>query len=276
MSVRITTLSENTATYGCIAEWGLSILVEADGLKILMDTGMSFSAAYNAQVLGINLSDINCIVLSHGHIDHTGGLSRILMRMNGTDVIAHNDIWDIKYACREPDEKRYIGVPFNRPEIESLGARLRLSSEPVQISDRIMTTGEIPMITSYEDIDEGLFIEKNDSLIPDTFADDLALIINADFGLVVVLGCAHRGMINTLRHAQNLTGKEQIHAVIGGTHLIRASSERIEKTITDLKYIGVQKLGVSHCTGFYASSRFAQEFQEAFFLNNAGVSFVLP
>jgi len=112
-------------------------------------------------------------------------------------------------------------------------------------------------------------------LHPDPLADDLALIIDTDFGLVVILGCAHRGIINTLRHTQNLTGKELVYAAIGGTHLFRASEERLEKTIADLKEIGIQRLGVSHCTGFRASARLAQEFEDIFFMNNAGTSITL-
>jgi len=102
------------------------------------------------------------------------------------------------------------------------------------------------------------------------------LIIDTEFGLVVILGCAHRGIVNTLRHAQKLTGKEQVYAAIGGTHLFRASEERIEKTITDLMDMGIQKLGVSHCTGFRASSRLAEKFGDMFFLNNAGTRLTLP
>ena len=104
----------------------------------------------------------------------------------------------------------------------------------------------------------------------------MALIIDADFGLVVILGCAHRGIINTIRHAQKLTGKEPVYAVIGGTHLFGASEERLEKTIADLKEMGIQRLGVSHCTGFAASARLAQEFGDIFFLNNAGTQVTLP
>jgi len=139
-----------------------------------------------------------------------------------------------------------------------------------------MTTGEIPMLSSYEKIEDNLFTKEGGVLQPDKLADDLALIIDADFGLVVILGCAHRGIVNTLRYAQNITGKELIYAAIGGTHLFRASDERIEHTIADLREMGIQRLGVSHCTGFCASARLAQEFEDAFFLNNAGTRLALP
>jgi len=277
MQIRITTLSENTANYGFLAEWGLSILVEVDNLKILMDTGLSFSVVHNAQLMGIDLSTVDRIVLSHGHADHTGGLREVLKIKGKVEVIAHPDVWASKYTRRAGQkEEQYIGMPFSREELESRGARFNLTREPVYISENIMTTGEIPMVSEYEEVGNNLFIKKGDALYQDQLADDLALLIDTDFGLVVILGCAHRGIVNTLRHAQNLTGKELVYAAIGGTHLFRVSGEQIEKTIADLKEMGIQKLGVSHCTGFRASARLAQEFENVFFLNNAGTRLTLP
>jgi 7,8-dihydropterin-6-yl-methyl-4-(beta-D-ribofuranosyl)aminobenzene 5'-phosphate synthase len=277
MEVRVTTLSENTANYGFLAEWGLSILVEVDGLRILMDTGLSFSAVHNAQLIGIDLATVDRIVLSHGHADHTGGLREVLKIRGEVEVIAHPDIWALKYVHRDGEkEEQYNGIPFSRVELESLGARFNLAKEPIHITEHVMTTGEIPMLSSYEDIEDNLFVKEGSVLQPDKLADDLALVIDTEFGLVVILGCAHRGIVNTLRHAQNLTGKNLVYAAIGGTHLFRASDERIERTIADLKEMGIQRMGVSHCTGFHASARLAQEFEDAFFLNNAGTRLTLP
>jgi 7,8-dihydropterin-6-yl-methyl-4-(beta-D-ribofuranosyl)aminobenzene 5'-phosphate synthase len=276
MEIKITTLSENTANYGYLAEWGLSILVEVDNLKILMDTGLSFSAVHNAQLMGIDLATIDRIVLSHGHADHTGGLRDVLKVKGEVEVIAHPDIFIAKYVQRDQEGIKYCGIPFSREELESRGARFNLTREPVYISENIMTTGEIPMVSGYEEVENNLFIKEGDALYQDQLVDDLALLIDTDFGLVVILGCAHRGIVNTLRRAQNLTGKELVYAAIGGTHLFRASEECIGQTIADLKQMGIQKLGVSHCTGFRASARLAQEFEKVFFLNNAGTRFTLP
>ncbi|HEY41276.1 MAG TPA: MBL fold metallo-hydrolase [Dehalococcoidia bacterium] len=276
MDVRITTLSENTANYGFLGEWGLSILVEADGVQVLMDTGLNLSAAYNAQVMRLDLSTIDRIVLSHGHADHTGGLCEVLRLTGAVEIIAHPDIWVDKFTRRSEGNERKISIPFSQKELEDLGARFNLTREPIRITGNIMTTGEIPMITDYEEIDSHLFIREGDEFKPDPLADDLALVIDTEFGLVVILGCAHRGMVNTLRHAQTLTGRERVYAVIGGTHLIGASEERLERTIADLREMDIQRLGVSHCTGFPASARLAQEFADTFFLNNAGSRMALP
>jgi 7,8-dihydropterin-6-yl-methyl-4-(beta-D-ribofuranosyl)aminobenzene 5'-phosphate synthase len=277
MEIRLTTLSENTATHGYIGEWGLSILVEVDKTKILMDTGLSFSAAYNAQQMGIDLSTVDYIVLSHGHTDHTGGLRDILKLTGEVEVIAHPGIFAPKYVRRSQDAPaQHSGLPFTRDELESCGAKFTLSQEPVRILKHIMTTGEIPMITPYEKLGDNMFVKENGVLRPDKLEDDLALVIDADFGLVVVLGCAHKGIINTLHHAQTFTGKDFIYSAVGGTHLIRSSDERIDRTIDDLKSIGIQRLGVSHCTGFHASIKLAQAFEGTFIVNNAGTRLVFP
>jgi 7,8-dihydropterin-6-yl-methyl-4-(beta-D-ribofuranosyl)aminobenzene 5'-phosphate synthase len=275
MGLRITTLSENTADTGdLLAEHGLSILIETGKGNILFDTGQTITAGYNTDNLEIDLKQIDKIVLSHGHNDHTGGLRQILRKMGKeVEVIAHLDIWAAKYRRRKGKKDKYIGIPFQRQELESLGARFTLTTKPVQVADNIMTTGEVPMVTDYETIDSGLFVKEDTGWQPDKLLDDLSLIINTKSGLVVVLGCAHRGMINTLYHAQQLTGVKRIHAVIGGSHLVHASEERIRLTIAALKELDVPKLGLCHCTSLPAISLLAQEFGDKFFFNIVGTIF---
>jgi len=270
-------MNENTAgLVNFLAEWGLSILVETDEVNILLDTGQSISAGYNADILGINLSRIDRIVLSHGHFDHTGGLRHVLRKMRKrVEIIAHPDIWAAKYSRRQGKD-RYIGIPFLRQELEGLGASFNLTTKPVKITDNIMTTGEIPMVTDYEEIDPDLVVKEDTGWQPDKLLDDRALIINTEPGLIVILGCAHRGIINTLYYAQQLTGVKPIHTVLGGCHLFGASQERVRSTIAALKELGVQKIGVSHCTGLPAAAIMAQEFGDKFFFNNAGTSINLP
>lgn len=132
------------------------------------------------------------------------------------------------------------------------------------------------MVTEYESIETYLCVKEGDELKQDTLADDLSLVIDTDFGLVVILGCAHRGIINTLMHARKISGKEHIYAAIGGTHLLHASEERLKKTTDALLEMGVQHLGVSHCTGFKAAAYLANIFGERFFHNNAGTRLTLP
>ncbi len=272
MKLRITTLSENTAAGSdLLAEWGLSVLVETDNANILLDTGQSISASYNADILGIDLNKIDKIVLSHGHYDHTGGLRQVLRKMNkGVEIVAHPDIWAAKYARQQNRAERYIGIPFCRQELESLGAAFNLTTEPTKITDRIMTTGEIPMVTEFEEIDPPLLVKDDGGWQPDELLDDQALIISTEAGLVVISGCAHRGIINTLYYAQQLTGIKQIHTVVGGSHLTGASEERVWQTITALRELDVQRLGLCHCTGLPAMELVSQELGDRFFFNNAG------
>jgi 7,8-dihydropterin-6-yl-methyl-4-(beta-D-ribofuranosyl)aminobenzene 5'-phosphate synthase len=277
MKLKITTLSENTAGLGgFMGEWGLSILVEAGDLNLLLDAGQSTSAVHNADILGVDLSRVEKIVLSHGHYDHTGGLCPILRRMKKrVEVIAHPEVWAAKYARRKSRHTRYIGIPYQRQELESLGADFKLTAESSTITPNIMTSGEIPMVTEYEKIEPYLLVKDTAGLQPDELLDDRALIINTETGLVVILGCAHRGVINTLYYAQQLTGVKRIYAVLGGCHLMDASEERIRLTIDALKELGIQKMGVSHCTGLAAASLMAYEFGGRFFFNNAGTTISL-
>jgi len=276
VSIRILTLSENTAGMpGVLAEWGLSILVETKEFKILVDTGASSTVPHNVRPLGVDLSSIQKIVLSHGHFDHTGGLKGVLLQAGRKiEVIAHPDVFGNKHT-RIGQTERYIGIPYNRKELESVGASFKLSKEPVWITDNIVTTGEIPMSTEYEAIEQNFIIKTDTGTTPDSFNDDLALIIKTDLGLVVILGCAHRGMINTLQHAQKITGVEEINTVIGGTHLLHANEERTLMTAAALQEMGVRRVGVSHCTGMKAFVLLAQQLGDAFFSNNAGSSITI-
>jgi len=279
MAIKLTTLSENSVgrvAPGLLGEWGLSILVEAEEQTILMDTGAGVAALNNADVLGVDLKKVSRIVLSHGHYDHTGGLRKILARTGEVEIIAHPDIWAPKYARSPEGRERYIGIPFMREELESLGANFNLSRDPVWLSDRIVTTGEIPMTNDFETIDPQLYVKKGDTWQPDELRDDRALIIKTEEGLVVILGCAHRGAINTVKYAQELTGEERVYAVIGGMHLMVASEERILLTAAALRDLGVKRVGASHCTGLPAASLLAQQLGEVFIFNNAGAQITLP
>lgn len=277
MTISIWTLSENTsAKPGFAAEWGLSVLVRVDDQDILFDTGANTAAVENAKLFPVDLRQVDSLVLSHGHADHTGGLRDVLKAAGPKKIFAHPDIWAPKYTKRPyQNAEAYIGIPFARQELESLGASFTFSKEPQQITKSVMTTGEVPMVTDYEVIESNLLMSGPRGMEPDPLRDDLSLIITTEKGLVVILGCAHRGMINHILRARELTGIDQVYAVIGGTHLGPASEERLRRAIKDLHEMDVQKIGVSHCTGFHAASELQRSFQEKFFQNNAGTAFSL-
>jgi 7,8-dihydropterin-6-yl-methyl-4-(beta-D-ribofuranosyl)aminobenzene 5'-phosphate synthase len=190
-------------------------------------------------------------------------------------IIAHPDIFANKYGKLPGESARYIGIPVSREIIERRHT-LRLSRDSEIVCESIITTGEIPMQTPYESIDSMLYVRTDGRDIPDTLADDLALILKTQKGVVVVLGCTHRGLINTLLRIRELTGTDNIYAIIGGLHLETASAERIEKTIESLKKLKIQKFGVSHCTGFLATTKLFSVFGEKVFLNKVGTVFAVP
>ena len=275
MKIRFITLSEDRVSApDLIGELGLSIFIESDEGNILFDTGQGMSTSHNADTLGVDLEKVDNIVLSHGHFDHTGGLREVLRKINkrNVDIIAHPNIWDRKYV-RKPERSmdRFVGIPFQPLELERLGARFILTKESIKITENIMTSGEIPMTNQFERLSSGMLFEEGADFKPDEVLDDQALLITTEHGLIILLGCAHRGAVNTIYHAQKLTGKEKIYMVLGGCHLIDPDNEvRIKATIDVLKELNVQKVGLSHCTGLPASVQLAQALGDRFFFNNVG------
>jgi 7,8-dihydropterin-6-yl-methyl-4-(beta-D-ribofuranosyl)aminobenzene 5'-phosphate synthase len=249
----------------------LSILIESAGRNILLDSGAGESVVKNAELLGIDLTRIDTIVLSHGHFDHTGGLPLLLAAIGReTPIIAHPDVFTPKYNHLKGHKDRYIGIPYSRQELEDLGARFTLSRLPVPITDKITTSGEIRMTTDFESIDPALSLKTEEGFIPDPLLDDLSLIITTPRGLVVVMGCAHRGMINILRQAREITGLSKIYLAVGGSHLKDSSEEQVWQAISALNEMGVQKLAACHCTGMPATLLLAQTYGKNFIFNQTG------
>lgn len=271
MEIKLTTLCENTvAGPGFIGEWGLSVLVQVDDHNILFDTGAESAAVKNADKIGFDLKTIDTIILSHAHHDHTGGLREVLKRTEHPTVITHPALWFPKFKKGKTNgPMKFNGIPFRREEIEK-AADLRLSTKPVELSDAVLTTGEIPLTSGFETVGNQYFIKDDGDLRPDYFADEQALTIKTAEGLIIVSGCAHRGIINTIRQAQDVTGEKTVHTVIGGTHLYEKNRSDVDKTISELLAMEIQNIGVSHCTGMDAAMKLADALGDRFFLNNAG------
>ncbi len=271
MTLKVHTLCENTVDgIGFEAEWGWSALITSGNTTILLDTGARSAAVRNADRLGLDLRSIDSIVLSHAHRDHTGGLDEVLFRTGPVNVIAHPAIWERK--CKTDKEGKnpvYNGIPFSRWGLESR-ARFILGREPVSLGDGLTTTGEIPMVTDFEVAEDHFHVMEEDGLRHDSMPDDMSVAAETEKGLVILLGCAHRGMINTIFRAREITGEKRIHAVLGGTHLYPKNPGQVSKTIEALKDMGVERVGVSHCTGGSASMELSLAFGDRFFLNNSG------
>ncbi len=277
--LKLYTLCENSVDgIGVTAEWGYSILIETGEKTILLDTGTTEIAAENAVRMGIDLTAVDLIVLSHGHYDHTGGLAEMLRRIGKeTPIIAHPDLFGLKYSRnKETGKSRFIGTPFRLELLESLGGRFEFTTEPRFISDDVATSGEEPRTTEYETIPDTLCLKTKKGYEPDTMTDDLSIFFRTDIGLVVVTGCAHRGIINIVRHGIQVMKQNELYMVVGGTHLVGADEERIAKTIEDFRVLSPVWIGASHCTGFTASARMFNAFPDKFFLNGAGSVITFP
>ncbi|NMB41501.1 MAG: MBL fold metallo-hydrolase [Firmicutes bacterium] len=276
--IKITTLCENSAPYpsdGVLGEHGLSMLLEIGNKKILFDTGAGFTLLQNAKTLNIDLAKIDKVVLSHGHYDHTGGLKDLLQITGPTPVYAHPDVFQNKYHLQKGKEPRKIGIPWPKEELESLGAKFHLTRDPQEIEKGVIITGEIPRIESEEGEKGDLFYKNPDgSFAEDILRDDQAIILEGSSGTIVLLGCAHAGLINTLRYASKLTGKSKIYACYGGMHLVNASAKRLDYTVRELKSFDIQKLAPCHCTGFKASCTLFQAFKENYLIHTANTVFV--
>jgi 7,8-dihydropterin-6-yl-methyl-4-(beta-D-ribofuranosyl)aminobenzene 5'-phosphate synthase len=249
---RLIVLADNTAAgTGVLAEHGLSILVESGQHRVLFDTGQGLVLRANAAALGVSLAPLDALVLSHGHYDHTGGVEYALEAGAPRAVYVHPAGFAHKYARRETLPLRAIGIPEGAERaLWAVEERICWVHRPVEVVPGVWATGEIPRIHQEETDDGGpvFFLDElgRDS---DPLLDDQALVLETPAGLVVVAGCAHAGIVNTLDHVAGFTGGERIHGVIGGLHLGRASERRLNATAEAFARRGVAFLAPGHCTG---------------------------
>lgn len=245
--LKLTVLNDNTAGRWCRAEHGLSFLIEAD-CTVLFDTSSSDLISYNAQILKIDLQQIDTIVLSHGHDDHTGGL----MLFEGQKLICHPDTF-LKRTRKSNHTE--LGIKWAETEISSR-FNLVLSREPIRLSEQIYFLGEIPRLTNFES--KTTAFEKADGT-DDFVLDDSGLAIVTSKGLVVVSGCAHSGICNMTAQAIKVTGIEKVHTIIGGFHL-QNDNAITRMTIDWMKSIPVEQVIPSHCTSFSAQAAIHKNF----------------
>ena len=272
---KITILCENTAipAKGILGEHGFAACIETASKCYLFDTGQGNTLLHNAAVLGIDLSRLNKIMLSHGHFDHTGGLVDVLKLTGPIDVHTHPDIFLQRFALTKIGRKqtfRPIHSPVTAKQLRHLNAQMVFNTSFTQIDRNLYLTGEVPRRTPFEMPDSRLVIKKRGKIVPDPLKDDQSAILKTKKGLVVIFGCAHAGMINTIKHIRQNLPADKIHMVIGGTHLGFLSDRQVAKSIDCLRGFAIEKIGVSHCTGGKASLQLMNAFKKKFFFANAG------
>lgn len=270
--LRLTIVVENSASLEndhLQAQHGLSILLDLDmdlgseSMKLLWDTGASSEVMlHNADALHIDLEEIDLICLSHGHYDHTGGLMGVLQkRTSSVPIIAHPDIFAPKLKVRP--YLKYIGAPFTRNQLDSAGAIMLPCRSPATLAPGVMTTGEVPRAEAFETV-EGFWTMRDGQYSADNIPDDQSLAVHLPGkGLIVISGCAHSGIINTIRYAQRITGVERLYAVIGGFHLMGADQKRIDATARALLDLDPAIIRPGHCTGQKALSRLQEVLGES-------------
>jgi 7,8-dihydropterin-6-yl-methyl-4-(beta-D-ribofuranosyl)aminobenzene 5'-phosphate synthase len=230
--------------------------------------------------LGVNIEEIEAIVLSHGHMDHTGTLHGILDKISRTiPLVLHPGIFQYPRYTRRPDGVKSIWPrTLLKDDLNEKNVDIIESKTPVCIADdMIMVTGEVERITPFEKGMPNALMEQNGELVHDPILDDQSIAMKLKGkGLVVVSGCAHAGIVNTLMFAQKATGEQKIHAVLGGFHLSGPFFEKFhDPTVDALKKIDPDVLMPMHCTGWKAIHRFQKEFPESFVLNSVGSKVML-
>lgn len=275
LKTRITILVDNEIRpqMGLMAEHGFSALIERPDVRFLFDTGQGPALVNNAAALGINLSPLNFLVLSHGHYDHTGGIAAVVRRNRGLRVVAHPDAV-CPHLAREEGYKspRSIGMPSKREDLELDGAVFDLQTDFQELVPGIWFSGEVPRkIGSH--LDKRLVAYEDEILVPDTMRDDVSLLLETPSGPVVLLGCAHAGVENIMAHLCSRRSITTVTAVLGGTHLGVFEPVATGSAIETFEHYQVRCLATCHCTGLKPNEQLRTHFGSRFCSASAGIVF---
>ncbi len=267
------------------AEHGLACHIETsvDGRlhSFLFDYGVDFHGVNrNMELLDINLENLEALGLSHDHFDHSGSLVALLKSKRekipkGIPLYVGEESF-VERLAKLPNGTILSTGQLKKEDIECLGfIKIIEIKDPTPIVPGAYLTGRVERVTEYEKGAPYLAIKRGDRIEQDDLIGEQALVFNAKGkGLVILSGCAHRGIVNTVKHAQKITGVEKVHAVIGGFHLTGAKPDLIQRTIADIKAIAPDYIVPTHCTGFQAITAFAREMPNQFILNIVGTKYI--
>lgn len=268
----LTLLVDNQAGEGLLAEHGLSIFIEVAGRRLLFDTGQGGSLEHNAGKLRVPLEKTQILVLSHGHYDHSGGLATVIQQAPELEIYCHSAVTRERFSIRHQAPKS-IGMPASAASALARldDRRIHFVEAPISILEGVGLTGPIARMTDYEDAGGPFFLNREGS-IADAIEDDLALWIQTSRGVVVVCGCCHAGLVNTLLQVRDITQRSKIHAVIGGFHLVEADDQRLVQTVLALQAFDADVLIPCHCTGERAIAALSEAFGDRVNPGRAGLA----
>jgi len=276
--IKITTLIENKlgTNQKLLTEKGLSFYIEFNNKKILFDTGEEGAVVDNAKALNINLNKLDYIVLSHGHHDHTGGLKRIMETTNKTfKLIANEKLLNLKQARREDGSIRELEDDINLEILNKNNIQYKFFNEDLyKIDEKIYTVSNFKYQTTFEKRNEKYLLKKDTSYVIDDFKDEQSLVIDTPKGLVVFVGCSHPGIINILMGIKKQLNKN-IYALLGGSHLYAASTDKLDYIVAYLKGENIQIIGLGHCTGTKSEEYIKEKFKREYVPIRVGSTLVI-
>ena len=271
--ITITVLCDNSviSPFGLIAEHGWAVLIETGTFRLLFDCGQGLAITRNSQILGLNLNHLNGIVLSHGHYDHCSGLPDVLGITGSTQVFCHPAVFRKRYWRDELHQQRFIGIRHRQEYLESLGAEFSWNRELREIAPSCYLTGEVPRMATFEPPDPFMQeLTPTDEWRQDDLIDDQSLILDGPQGLIVILGCAHAGLINILTSIRKRFPDRPIDTVMGGTHLGFCNDLQFAATIQALEKFKIRTLAACHCTGPKRTAELARIFNDQYKFIGAG------
>jgi len=267
------------------AEHGLSCHIETvvDGrsYSLLFDFGPSFPGLVkNIDLLKIDLDKLEALALSHGHKDHFGGLVELLKArkqkiLKGIPLYVGEEAFDERGVGKRSDDVRVVHRPPKKEDVKGLGfGKIVEIKDPTPIVPGAYLTGRIEKVTDYEEV-EGRWVKRGGSFERENFIGEQSVVLNLKGkGLVVLSGCAHVGIVNTVKHSQKITGIRKVHAIMGGFHLTGAKEERIRRTVADVKEMAPDYVIPMHCTGFETIAALAREMPDRFIFNTVGTKYI--
>jgi len=281
----ITVVAEDSVLYESPywGQHGVSFFLETyknnTKINILVDVAQNSEALlYNMNLLNIDPSSIDALVITHCHYDHTQGIVDILKAVGKKDipVIAHPDIFRLNFVVSP--YLRHVGVrnADSKEKIEEQGGTLFLTSDPFPIVPGLITTGEVTRQTDFEEVGIPLKTFTEDHrIVEDKMKDDIAVIANLkDQGMIIITGCSHAGIVNILKQSIKITSLNKFKAIMGGFHLIEAPIERINKTVESLSHLEIDLISAGHCTGFQAQVALYDKFKNKFLPLHTGLKFI--